>query len=93
MFDVGFGELLLLFVLGLLVLGPERLPRFARTVGGFVRKARQTWNSVRTEIESELETEDLRKSIQEHQKELQDAQRAVREAGEDVRRNLDSKVD
>ena len=49
MFDIGFLELTLLFVIGLLVLGPERLPRVVRTLGGYLRKARQTWYSVRTE--------------------------------------------
>ena len=43
MFDVGFTEILLLSLVGLLVLGPERLPRVARTLGGLARKARSSW--------------------------------------------------
>ena len=43
MFDVGFAELFLLAIIGLLVLGPERLPAVARTIGGFMRKARASW--------------------------------------------------
>ena len=47
MFDVGFVELLVIGVVALLVLGPERLPAAARTVGGLLRKARSSWNSLR----------------------------------------------
>jgi len=71
MFDIGFQELLLIAVLGLLVLGPERLPRVARTLGGYLRKARQTWYSVRTEIESELAAEDIKRSLNESSDALQ----------------------
>jgi sec-independent protein translocase protein TatB len=59
MFDVGFAELFLLALIGLLVLGPERLPGVARTVGGFVRKARSSWVSLRATIESELNEADI----------------------------------
>lgn len=70
MFDVGFLELTLLFVVGLLVLGPERLPRVARTIGGYLRKARQTWSTLRNEIEQELAADEIRKSIEQPRKEL-----------------------
>ena len=63
MFDIGMGELGLIAVVGLLVLGPERLPRVARTTGILLRKARQSWQSVRADIERELETEELKRSI------------------------------
>jgi sec-independent protein translocase protein TatB len=59
MFDVGFTELFLLALIGLLVLGPERLPGVARTIGGFVRKARVSWTSLRNTIESELAEADI----------------------------------
>jgi sec-independent protein translocase protein TatB len=64
MFDVGFSEIGLIAVVALLVLGPERLPKVARTVGALVRRARSSWQSVRTEIERELEAEDLKKTFQ-----------------------------
>ena len=47
MFDVSLFELALIALVALLVLGPEKLPRAARTVGLYVRKARQSWYSVR----------------------------------------------
>ena len=70
MFDVGFAELFLLALIGLLVLGPERLPGVARTLGGFVRKARASWNSLRQTIESELAEADLSAPIKQTQEEF-----------------------
>jgi len=64
MFDIGTGELGLIAIIALLVLGPERLPRAARTTGALLRKARQSWQSVRAEIERELAAEELKKSLQ-----------------------------
>lgn len=65
MFDIGFGKLALIAVVALLVLGPERLPRVARTAGALIRRARNSWASVRAEIEREIATDDLKRSIRE----------------------------
>ena len=64
MFDISFVELMLIGVVALLVLGPERLPGAARTLGGFIRRARSSWTSVRGEIERELAAEELKASMQ-----------------------------
>ena len=63
MFDFGTGELALIAVVALLVLGPERLPGAARTAGALLRRARASWQSVRSEIERELAAEELKQSI------------------------------
>ncbi len=63
MFDIGFSELVLIGVLGLIVLGPERLPQAAKTVGIWVRKIRNIAKNLSSEIERELEIEDLRKEL------------------------------
>lgn len=65
MFDIGFSELLIIGIVALLVLGPERLPAAARTVGGVLRKARQSWMSVRNEFERELSIEEMKRSARE----------------------------
>jgi Tat protein translocase TatB subunit len=59
MFDVGFWELVLVFILGLLVLGPDRLPRVARTVGQWVAQAKSVANRFQREIEREIAIQDL----------------------------------
>ncbi len=65
MFDIGFSELLIIGIVALLVLGPERLPAAARTVGGVLRKARQSWTSVRDEFERELSIEEMKRNARE----------------------------
>jgi sec-independent protein translocase protein TatB len=73
MFDVSFGEILLIAVVALVVLGPERLPGAARTAGALLRRVRRGWDSVRAEVMRELEAEELRAKL----KEAQDAARAA----------------
>ena len=81
MFDVGFAELFLLALIGLIVLGPERLPAVARTIGGFVSKARASWVSLRNTIESELAEADISAPIKEAGEEF-------RRIGKDLNSNL-----
>lgn len=54
MFGIGFPELLVIAVVALIVLGPDRLPEFARQAGQFVRRARTIANSARDELRKEL---------------------------------------
>jgi sec-independent protein translocase protein TatB len=70
MFDVGFAEILLLSLVGLLVLGPERLPRVARTLGGMARKARSSWMSLKRSIEDEMRAEELKEPLKHFQDEI-----------------------
>ena len=65
MFDIGMGEVGLIAVVALLVLGPERLPGAARTAGALLRRARQSWNNVQQEIERELAAEELKRNLRE----------------------------
>jgi sec-independent protein translocase protein TatB len=60
MFDIGFWELFILFGIGLMVLGPERLPRVAMKIGSWAGQARRTARTLTTQLRSEL---DLDQSI------------------------------
>lgn len=62
MSGIGFMELLLLFVIGLLILGPERLPRVASQIGRWVGKARRTANQLRFQMEREIALADIERS-------------------------------
>ena len=65
MFDVGFWEIVLIFVIMLIVVGPERLPQVIRTAGLWIGKARSMVSSVRAEVERELNIDELRRSVME----------------------------
>jgi sec-independent protein translocase protein TatB len=64
MFDVGFSEVVIIAIIALVILGPERLPKVARTIGFWVGKARRMVADVKTDIDREMresELADLRK--------------------------------
>ncbi len=87
MFDVGFAEIVLVMVIALLVVGPERLPRLARTAGLWLGKARSFVQSVREDIERELAAEEL-KRVMSDTGQLGEEVRAVREIIEETDADL-----
>ena len=84
MFDIGFFELLLIGTVALLVLGPERLPRAARTLGLWMRKARASWYSMRAELEREFADDELKRSLAATRAELADARKALTDGGREL---------
>lgn len=87
MFDIGFGELILIGIVALIVLGPERLPKAARFAGLWVRRARAQWDSVKQELERELAAEDLKRSLHDTTDSLRQAGEGLREAHDSMARN------
>ena len=63
MFDIGFWELTIIGIVALLVIGPERLPRVARTAGLWVGRARRFVSSVKADIDRELAADELKKAL------------------------------
>lgn len=68
MFDIGFSELLLVLVIGLVVLGPERLPVAVRTVAGWIRTLRSLAATVQNELAQELKIQELQDSLKKQKK-------------------------
>ena len=65
MFDIGFWELSLILVVALLVVGPERLPKLARTAGLWLGRMRSMVQSVKSDIDRELAAEELKRTMSE----------------------------
>ncbi len=72
MFDFGFWEFVIIAVVALIVVGPERLPGLARQIGTWVGKTRRFVNSVRSDIERELQAEELKEILNKQQGEIQE---------------------
>ncbi|WP_425507895.1 Sec-independent protein translocase protein TatB [Thermomonas paludicola] len=89
MFDFSFGEMLVVALVALIVLGPERLPKAARFAGLWVRKARAQWYAMKNELEQELASEELKRSLQETRQALQDAEAQLRQASADLPKALE----
>lgn len=70
MFDIGFAELLIIAVVGLVVLGPDKLPIAARTVGLWVGKARRTLGGIQAEINEELRLDEMKRQVAMQKEEL-----------------------
>lgn len=70
MFDAGFLEVLIIGIITLLVVGPERLPGVARKVGGWIGKARAFVDSTKADIEREINASEMRELLQDQKKEI-----------------------
>lgn len=68
MFDIGFSELLLVFVIGLIVLGPQRLPVAVKTVVGWIRTLRSLATTVQNELAQELKLQEFQESLKKVEK-------------------------
>lgn len=91
MFDIGFSELVLVFVIGLIVLGPQRLPVAVKTVVGWIRAIRSLAANVQNELAQELKLQELQDSL----KKVEEAGRGslspeLKESMEELRKTADS---
>lgn len=77
MFDIGFSELLVIGVVALIVIGPEKLPRVARTVGHLLGRMQRYVADVKADINREIELEELRKMRDSMQNAAADIQSSV----------------
>jgi sec-independent protein translocase protein TatB len=86
MFDIGFPELLLVGIVGLLVLGPERLPEALRTLGLWLGRMRRSFTQVKAEIEKEIGMDDIRRQLHNEavMEEMKRIEREVRDSVNEV---------
>lgn len=84
MFDVGFSELVLCFLVALVVLGPERLPPLARSLGRWTGQARSYLRHLSTELERETQATELKKQFQEARQALEEQTQSAHSAAKDI---------
>ncbi|MCK5810980.1 MAG: twin-arginine translocase subunit TatB [Cocleimonas sp.] len=89
MFDAGFTEVMVIAVIALLVIGPERLPEVAAKVGGWVGKAKAFISTTKADIEREFQASEMRDILSEQKKEIEELRQMVSETQDDFKNNVD----
>ena len=88
MFDISFTELMVIAVVALIVIGPQRLPTVARTLGHLFGRMQRYVNDVKADISREMELEELKKL----QTSMEDAARSMRDSVESVNKEVSKEV-
>jgi sec-independent protein translocase protein TatB len=95
MFDIGFSEIVVIGVVALVVIGPERLPKTARTVGLLFGRLQRYVNDVKADISREMELDELRRLQHEMQGAARELESTVKGAASDMAagvRNVESEL-
>ena len=94
MFDAGFTELMLIGVVALVVIGPERLPGVARTAGKWLGKGKRMLSDVKAEIDQEIKAEELKKilEVQKQNKPLQELIESTTESVSDIKADTEKMI-
>jgi sec-independent protein translocase protein TatB len=88
MFDIGFSEIVVIAVVALVVLGPEKLPKTARTLGHLFGRLQRYVNDVKSDIKRELELDELRKLQQNVQSAAKEIEESMSSATRDIEANV-----
>ena len=91
MFDISFTELLVIGVIALVVIGPERLPKVARTVGHLLGRAQRYVSDVKGDIQREVELDELKKMKEEMENAARNVTQSMQDTENSIRGNLDLK--
>ncbi len=84
MFDVGFSELIVIALVALIVIGPERLPRVARTMGALLGRAQRYVNDVKADIQREVDLDELKSIRSTFQDAAKSVQQSVSQVGDEL---------
>ena len=90
MFELSFGKMMIIAVVALIVLGPEKLPKVARTLGHLLGRARSYANQVKQDIDREMQMDELKKLQQAAQDAAKSFETTVNEAGRSVEQEATS---
>jgi len=77
MFDIGMPELIVIMVVAILVLGPDKLPEAMKQVARFMGKAKRMWNDATKDIRQEIELDEMREEMKKYKEELNKLQNSL----------------
>lgn len=92
MFDVGFLELMIIMVLGLLVLGPERLPKVAQKIGYWFGKTRRYVEGMKSQVEAEFDTSEVKRLLHNQEVQIKELQNKITESGDALNSDINHQV-
>lgn len=92
MFDLGISKMALIGAVALIVIGPEKLPRVARTVGTLLGKAQRYVNDVKSEVNRSMELDELRKMKDNVESAARDVENTIRTNSSDFEKNLNDQA-
>jgi sec-independent protein translocase protein TatB len=92
MFDVGFSELIVIGLVALIVIGPQRLPTVARTVGHLLGRLQRYVNDVKSDISREMQLEELKKLQEQVASQARDMEKQVNEQMSSVESDLNASI-
>ncbi|MEJ5152099.1 Sec-independent protein translocase protein TatB [Comamonas sp. MYb396] len=92
MFDLGISKMALIGAVALIVIGPEKLPRVARTVGTLLGKAQRYVNDVKSEVNRSMELDELRKMKENVESAARDVESTIRTNSADFEKNLNDQA-
>ena len=93
MFDMGFTELMLIGIVALVVIGPERLPGVARTAGKYFGRLKRFMTTIKADVEQELRADELRAILADQQKELNTLKDSISGAGKEFEKDISEAAD
>jgi len=92
MFDVGFLELVVIMVLGLLVLGPERLPKAAQKVGYWFGKARRYVEGMKSQVEAEFDSSEVKRLLHNQEVQIKELRNKITESGDAITNEFNNEI-
>ena len=90
MFDIGFSELIVVALVALIVIGPERLPRVARTIGALLGRAQRYVNDVKSDIQREVDLDEFKNMRSTFQDAAKSVEQSVNQFGKELQEAGDS---
>lgn len=95
MFDIGLFELIVIFVIALLVVGPEDLPKLVRKVGYYIGQAKGMINSARSTLDDQINDLELKQMIAKRDEEIQDLKKTLTEINpiDDIKKEMNELID
>jgi sec-independent protein translocase protein TatB len=88
MFGIDFSELMVILVVALIVIGPERLPKVARTCGHLLGRAQRYIKGVKADISRDMAVEEIRQFRQDMQQEVNSAEQAITHAAQTINQQV-----